>query len=349
MVDGTRSGRVTKGRPQAPKTGNAKGAKPQGVTKNKVRPAPKRDASTPPKPRAGRSRAKKGVTAAPDEYLEKQRDAPAPAAILEEPQAPPPPPTSKVTRIYNEIWASTLDSIAFVSEDSLSTDPDTNTITLNLIDHIIKPENWNPDLSYNVLSATCFFFASKVTGQKRNTPDRIASAMKVDLHLIEAMAGPQVHYDPVVRARLAEALRVGPDDVTKGYKILFAQKEALKEFVGAYAGNLDKLPEPSELGKMEVQNVMANVGWKEGEGLGSWKKGIASPIRAASRVFPEAGLGWRPEGSVEEEEEEQAEAKESEEVVPSVEEAAIEAEKASEVELDDSELDDFDRFVEENE
>lgn len=175
----------------------------------------------------------------------------------------------KVTRVYNEIWASTLDSIAFVSESLLSTNEDTNTITLNLIDHIIKPENWNPNLSYNVLSATCFFFASRITGHHRNTTDRIASAMKVDLSLIEAMAGPQVHYNPVVKLRLMEALRVGAEDVKKGYAILYEHREGLKEFVGEYADRLDVLPSPDNVDKIDVPKVMGNMGWKEGESLGS--------------------------------------------------------------------------------
>ncbi|KAK4508713.1 hypothetical protein PRZ48_002452 [Zasmidium cellare] len=287
MVDGTRSGRVTRGRAGGVVGGKTRAMKPQGVTKNKPRPPPKRDARPPPKPRAARGRGRQAA-AAHIEPTQEQHQEPAPTTGPAEP-TPAPPLAPKVTRIYNDLWASTLDSIAFVHQHNLSTTPDTNTITLNLIDHIIKPENWNPDLSYNVLSATCFYFASVVTGLERNTPENIAGAMEVDIGLVEAMAGPQVHYDSVVRSRLAEALRVKPEDVRKGYGILWQQREGLKEFVGGFVKELEGLP---ELGK--------------------------------------------PGG---EKEEEQAD----------VEEVVEATEKASEVELDDSELDDFDRYVEENE
>lgn len=363
MVGGTRSGRVTKARSEqpSPATGKPKAKTPGATAKPKPKPAKRRNENSTPK--AVRSKGKKATAAVTEEKSE-QSDVPVPAAASQETKAKPeaapeevkpplaaPLPKPKVTRIYNEIWGSTLDSIAFVSESGLSRDDDTNTIALNLIDHIIKPENWNPDLSYNVLSATCFFFASKITGLNRNTVDKIASAMKVDPHLVEVMTGPQVHHNPVVKARLAEALRVGPEDVKNGYGILFAQKEGLKEFVGEYAEKVDALPNPDDLGKMEVQKVTSNMGWKRGEGLGGEKKGIASPIKAADRPFPEVGLGWLPERfkpDPEDDGEEEEKAEASIAAIPS-DEAATEAEKASEVELDPSELDDFDRFVEENE
>lgn len=343
MVDGTRSGRVARGK-TAKATGTAKGPIPQGVTKTKAKPAQRRDAKA---PRGKGKKAAAVVAAVADrEVIDSTglqiKSAAYAATWTEQKQLSPTKP--KVARVYNEIWASTFASIAFISEESISTTDDTNTITLNLIDHIIKPENWNPQLSYNVLSATCFFFASKITGLTRNTPDKIANAMKVDLHLIEAMAGPHVHYNPALRARLEEALRVGPEDVVKGYGILFEQRGGLKEFVGEYAGELEALPGPSELGKMEVQTVMSGMAWKEGEGLGAEKRGEASPVKAASESHTSGGLCWNSKGA----KEQQAEGNVSEEALPS-DEAAIEAEKASEVELDPAELDDFDRYVEENE
>lgn len=312
MVDGTRRGRVAKGKSEG-WAGKVKGTKSQGVTKPKSKAAQRKDAQA---PRGKERKAAAAVTVVADQEAvdaaELQIKEAASAATSQEPLVPASKP--KVSRVYNEIWASTLASIAFISETTISTTKDTNIITLNLIDHIIKPENWNPNLSYNVLSATCFFFAPKITGEKRNTPDRIASAMKVDVHLIEAMAGPQVHYNSVVRVRLAEALRVRPEDVVKGYGILFEQREGLREFVGEYVKELKALPEPSELGRVEVHQFVPETGWDP-------------------NVAEDA---------------EQAERNVSEEVLPS-DEAAIEAEKASEVELDPSELDDFDRYVGENE
>ncbi|CAK3894684.1 Hypothetical predicted protein [Lecanosticta acicola] len=272
-----------------------------------------------------------------------------------------------VKRISNDLWKSTTASLSFVYRSELETDPDTETIALNIIDHIIKPENWNPNLSWNVLSATCFFLASKVTGKHRNTAERIAAACKVDPQIAAAMAGSQAFYDPGVQYRLAQALAVSAEDIKRGYRILYGHREKCEELVGMYADRLAGLPHPDQLWAFGRANNAVQV---QAQG----PAGYAKPMDAPPKAQPQPLSGPAP-----------TTVKDSDEIswdddildgghefdkagvtdaitasdagqmgLPAVEKdplALLKAaeEKASEADLDLFDLDEFDTYVAENE
>lgn len=350
---GTRSGRTSYASTQAPK--NPKEAKAKVVKNKKVAPtnAPKGSRGK-RSTAASRASASSNPEAAVTEWLEgvqyKESNGTPPAApkpTIAIPAPEPVPAGPSVERVFNNLWESTTASLAFVYQFGLDTDQDTETIALNLIDHIIKPEIWNPDLSWNVLSATCFFFASQIT-EKRNSADRIAAACRVDPQVVAAMAGAQAFYDPGVKQRLAQALAVSAHDVKRGYKILYDQKDSLMEFVGGYA---DKLAE------------LANVhGQLRGAGFGGLAQTKDNPLKVQPQpprsapqptsvdtnneevLFDDDILGTGNDGA----EDASAAALKPTAVDPPALVKAAE-EKASEADLDLFDLDEFDTYVLENE
>ncbi|KXT04321.1 hypothetical protein AC578_7974 [Pseudocercospora eumusae] len=156
--------------------------------------------------------------------------------------------TEKVARVYNELWESTPVSLAFIDHGLLETDADTEIISLNLIDHIIKEENWNPALSMNKLSAACFLFASRVTGKKNAAADIALSfdrdAEKYASALLATINQSRMATDYTVRIRIAQALKMNAEDIEYGYGILWEQRSELRELVGQYASDMDWLPMP---------------------------------------------------------------------------------------------------------
>lgn len=364
---GTRSGRTSYASTQAPK--NPKEAKAKVVKNKKVGPT-----NAPKGPRgkrstaASRASASSNPEAAVTEWLEgvqyKGSNGTPPAApkpTIAIPSPEPIPAGPSVERVFNDLWESTTASLAFVYQFGLDTDQDTETIALNLIDHIIKPEIWNPDLSWNVLSATCFFFASQIT-EKRNSADRIAAACRVDPQVVAAMAGAQAFYDPGVKQRLAQALAVSAHDVKRGYKILYDQKDSLMEFVGGYADKLAELPHPDQF-KAFAPKMVANVrGQLRGAGFGALAQTKDNPLKAQPQpprsapqptsvdtnneevLFDDDILGTGNDGA----EDASAAALKPTAVDPPVLLKAAE-EKASEAELDLFDLDEFDTYVLENE
>ncbi|KAF7187437.1 hypothetical protein HII31_11326 [Pseudocercospora fuligena] len=156
--------------------------------------------------------------------------------------------TEKVARVYNELWESTPVSLAFIDHGLLETDADTEIISLNLIDHIIKEENWNPALSMNKLSAACFLFASRVTGKKNAAGDIALSfdrdAEKYASALLATINQSRMATDYTVRIRIAQALKMSAEDIEYGYRILWEQRSELRELVGQYASDMDWLPMP---------------------------------------------------------------------------------------------------------
>lgn len=159
-----------------------------------------------------------------------------------QPQQPTPsgarlPAQPKVTRIPNDLSPCTSASLAFVHDSRLATSADTETIALNMMDHIIKPENWNESLSWNVFSASCFFFASIVTGVNNSAED-VAHAVKAD----EGWIRQVVLRDEMVRQRVRKALGVTREDVLRGYGIIWRQRRGLGECLGGYREGLERLP-----------------------------------------------------------------------------------------------------------
>ncbi|EME87217.1 uncharacterized protein MYCFIDRAFT_84197 [Pseudocercospora fijiensis CIRAD86] len=160
--------------------------------------------------------------------------------------------SEKVTRIYNELWESTPVSLAFIDHGLLETDADTEIIALNLIDHMIKEENWNPALSMNKLSAACFLFASRVTG-KGNEAGDIARSFEHDAEryssaLLATVNVSRMATDFTVRRRIAMALKMCARDVEVGYGILWEQRSELRGLVGLYAEGVEFLPGPEGVG-----------------------------------------------------------------------------------------------------
>lgn len=148
----------------------------------------------------------------------------------------------KVERVYNELWRSGPASFAFATHGKLDHSEDTITIALNIFDHIIQPENWNPELSNNKLSASCFFFASKLTGKKVKASE-VAGSIWMDPSVVAGMS--QVSEGPLYD-RMLESLTVSATQVVQGYEILYEQSEGLRDLLGEYGGGLASLPLPAE-------------------------------------------------------------------------------------------------------
>jgi hypothetical protein len=157
--------------------------------------------------------------------------------------------TPRVTRVYNELWESTTLSLSFVQHGQLDTDADTDTIALNLMDHMIQEDHWNPALSQNKLVAACFMFAGLLTG-KRNSAAAIAASFEwgaqafTSALLATAAAGKNYTDDAATRYKVARALSMRAEDVEAGYQILWEQRHALRELAGDYASNMRSLPTP---------------------------------------------------------------------------------------------------------
>ncbi|KXT18886.1 hypothetical protein AC579_3529 [Pseudocercospora musae] len=171
--------------------------------------------------------------------------------------------TEKVARVYNELWESTPVSLAFIDHGLLETDADTEIISLNLIDHIIKEENWNPALSMNKLSAACFLFASRVTGKKNAAGDIALSfdrdAEKYASALLATINQSRMATDYTVRIRIAQALKMSAEDIEYGYGILWEQRSELRELVGQYASDMEWLPMPEGVSRDDGSSQAAVV------------------------------------------------------------------------------------------
>lgn len=211
-------------------------------------------------------------------------------------------PAPKVKRVYNDIWTSGPASFAFAKHGDLDHDDDTIVIALNILDHIIRPENWNPELSNNKLSASCFFFASKLTG-KTATADQVAGSIWVNPAMAAAMS--QVNDGPLYD-RMWESLTVNGAQVVQGYEILYEQRESLKDLLGGYSEGLEKLPLPAtekqrleaetEDGPyiVEVAAEMTTLGYQRESGLATGSNEIVEPDNTLE-AQDSAGLERVPE------------------------------------------------------
>lgn len=214
------------------------------------------------------------------------------SARQEQPKAVAEVPALKVERIFNGIWESGPASFAFATHGNLDHNEDTIILSLNILDHIIRPENWNPELSNNKLSASCFFFASRLT-QKKVTASQVAGSIWVHPSMVadmsQATEGPL--YD-----RMLESLTVSAEQVVQGYEILYEKRENLKDLLGVYGENLDKLPSPatekdllereSEEEPSQVAAEMMKMGYQRGAG-----RNVQTDIGEGGRLSKSLRLG----------------------------------------------------------
>ncbi|EME48671.1 hypothetical protein DOTSEDRAFT_30069 [Dothistroma septosporum NZE10] len=144
----------------------------------------------------------------------------------------------KVDRIDNDIYFTTVEThLAFVADGSLATDQNTETIALNVMDHVIQPENWDASLSRNVLRAACFYFASMVTG-RQNVASSVAASL--NWYWEQVIESQQTAWYVNEQARLVMSVTV--DEVEKGYALLLDQRERLEDLVGDFKSSLAHLP-----------------------------------------------------------------------------------------------------------
>lgn len=229
----TRNGRVEKLAPATPAAGNRSRGRPRARLPQPERPPPREKA-----PR--RSLRSTTTNPQPEQALEE--------AVPENAD----PGTAKVTRVYNAICEFTTDSLAFVQQGGLQTDEDTDTIALNLMDFMLREDNWNPALSQNKLVAACFYFASRLT-RKSNAPENIAASFEWGAQsyaqaLVATMTasngGIRYAEDWTMRWRVAESVKVSSEDIELGYEILWRMKGGLRDLVGGYAGDMGDLSIP---------------------------------------------------------------------------------------------------------
>lgn len=119
-----------------------------------------------------------------------------------------------------ESYIPSLNLLFFVQLAGLDADADTETITLNLINLTLAPENWHLGLSGLVQPVACFLVASLLT-RKQNLVEDIAASVQ--------MFG--LEYQQLV----------------EGYRLLWEWRENMSEAVGVYAERLAELPEPELL------------------------------------------------------------------------------------------------------
>ncbi|KAI5371195.1 hypothetical protein Slin14017_G020740 [Septoria linicola] len=210
-----------------------------------------RDTNTTPRAPRGRGKTRRPHAISPDRaQLASQA---LEAKLLEEahPNPKDSPGTSNVARVYNEIYESKPLSLSFVDHGHLESSPDTVTITLNLMDFMLVEANWNPALSQNKLAASCFLFASRITGLANEAGDIAISFEYENQANASAWAtwittmGPNAANHFTMQARAAQALRVSAEDVELGYEILWEMREMMDELVGKFSTQLESLQVPA--------------------------------------------------------------------------------------------------------
>ena len=115
-----------------------------------------------------------------------------------------------------DVYIPSLNLLFFVHLAELDTDPDTESITLNLINLTIADSNWHGGLSGLVQPVACFLIASLLT-RKQNLVEDVAASVE--------MFG--LEYQQLV----------------EGYRLLWEWRENMTGVVGAYAERLAELPD----------------------------------------------------------------------------------------------------------
>ncbi|GAB7330851.1 hypothetical protein MBLNU13_g02386t1 [Cladosporium sp. NU13] len=119
-----------------------------------------------------------------------------------------------------EAYIPSLNLLFFVHLAELDTDPNTESITLNLIELTLTNSNWNGGLSGLVQPVSCFLVASLLT-RKQNLVEDVAAS--VDMFGLE--------YQQLV----------------EGYRLLWEWRDNMSGVVGEYAERLAELPHPGLL------------------------------------------------------------------------------------------------------
>lgn len=117
----------------------------------------------------------------------------------------------------NEAYTPTLTLLHFTNLSALDTNPETNALTLALINHTLTPANWHPGLSGMVQPAACFLVASLLS-RRQNLVEDIAASVEV--------------------------FGIGYENLVEGYRLLWEWREGLREVVWRYGELLEELPEP---------------------------------------------------------------------------------------------------------
>ncbi|KAK4634799.1 hypothetical protein CLAFUW4_01692 [Fulvia fulva] len=236
-----------------------------------------------------------------------------------------PAPEPKVDRIGNDIVTTLVEThLAFVADGNLASDSNTEVIALNIMDHIIRPENWDPALTRNVLCAACFYFASMVTG-KQNSASSVAASISWfwEKHI---NANPDPYYAWFAKERDTNLMSVSMDEVEQGYALLWDQQDRLEDLVGDYKQSLAQLPAPA----VERPKVV------EDDGQLALDEELLQLTGGEQRDGDEQ-VYYGPEDRSGQDEETLAEDEYNELRTPTYDE------------VDQSELDEFDLYVEENE
>lgn len=153
------------------------------------------------------------------------------------------PLCGKVLRTNTDVHACSELSLHFITLAGLDTTGDTNTITLNLMDHFLFSEdNWLPELSYCKLHAACFCLASLITGQP-NTTEQIAASLGEESTFVQQMAAPLTD-DEESAMVLQQILGVSIGNVEEGYTLLYDRLEELVGLIGDHVTGIEGLPKP---------------------------------------------------------------------------------------------------------
>lgn len=132
------------------------------------------------------------------------------------PEAPSEPSASHIPDVY----IPSLNLLFFVHLAELDTDPDTESITLNLINLTLADSNWQGGLSGLVQPVACFLVASLLT-RKQNLVEDVASS--------------------------AEMFGLEYQQLVEGYRLLWEWRDNMSGVVGEYAERLAELPDPGLL------------------------------------------------------------------------------------------------------
>lgn len=119
-----------------------------------------------------------------------------------------------------DAYAPSLNLLFFVHLAELDTDPDTESIALNLISLTLADSNWHGGLSGLVQPVACFLVASLLT-RKQNLVEDVAAS--VDMFGLE--------YQQLI----------------EGYRLLWEWRDNMSTVVGVYAERLAELPDPGLL------------------------------------------------------------------------------------------------------
>ena len=126
------------------------------------------------------------------------------------------PTTSHIPDVY----IPSLNLLFFVHLAALDADPNTESITLNLINLTLADGNWHGGLSGLVQPVACFLIASLLT-RKQNLVEDVAASV--------------------------EMFGLDYQQLVEGYRLLWEWRENMSEVVGTYAERLAELPDPGLL------------------------------------------------------------------------------------------------------